>query len=77
MRHDARLRAAARVIFDAVYPTDEFTPVAFEQAEQFEIIHYRRAVEAPQVCFLVVGDGEQLVLIRQMHENASATALRL
>ncbi|MBD3768182.1 MAG: hypothetical protein IE928_09605 [Gammaproteobacteria bacterium] len=63
MHHDVRLRAAARAIFDAVYPTDDFTPVAFDQAERFETIHYRRAVEAAQACFLVVGDGEQLVLI--------------
>lgn len=63
MHHDVRLRAAARAIFDAVYPTDEFTPVPFEQAEQFGTVHYRRALEAAQACFLVVGDGEQLVLI--------------
>ncbi|MFZ5704479.1 MAG: hypothetical protein ACOY5R_04365 [Pseudomonadota bacterium] len=46
MHHDSRLRAAARAVYDAVYPTDELAPVGFEEAERFGTIHYRRAVEA-------------------------------
>ena len=48
MRQDTALRAAARAIYDAVYPTDELAPVGFEDAERFATIHYRRAVQAAQ-----------------------------
>ncbi|MBO9379824.1 hypothetical protein GG804_23930 [Sphingomonas histidinilytica] len=64
MEHDLRLRAAARAVYDAVYPTDELAPVGFEEAEKFGTIHYRRAVEAARACFMVRADqGEQLPLI--------------
>lgn len=46
MQHDVRLRAAARVIFDACYPSDDWSPVGFEEAERCGTIHYRQAVEA-------------------------------
>lgn len=63
MHHDVRLRAAARVIFDAVYPNEGFSPVGFDQAEKYGTVHYRRAVEAAQLSFLVRADaGEQLPL---------------
>ena len=48
MHHDVRLRAAARAIYDACYPTDELAPVGFDDAERYGTIHYRRAVEAAQ-----------------------------
>ena len=48
MQHDLRLRAAARGIYDACFPTDEIAPVGFDDAERFGTIHYRRAVEAAQ-----------------------------
>lgn len=48
MQHDTCLRAAARAIYDACYPTDELAPVGFEEAERYGTIHYRRAVEAAQ-----------------------------
>ncbi len=48
MQLDACLRAAARAIYDACFPTDEVAPVGFEDAERFETIHYRRAVQAAQ-----------------------------
>ena len=53
MEHDLRLRAAARAVYDTVYPTDELAPVGFEEAEKFGTIHYRRAVEAARACFMV------------------------
>jgi hypothetical protein len=34
MQHDVRLRAAARAIFDACYPSDEWSPVGFDEAER-------------------------------------------
>lgn len=63
MHHDSRLRAAARAVYDAVYPTDECAPVGFEQAERFGTIHYRRAVEAAlEVRGLLTHENEQLLL---------------
>ncbi|MGR4892701.1 hypothetical protein ACIPPQ_16845 [Sphingopyxis sp. LARHCG72] len=46
MQHDVRLRAAARAIYDACYPGDEWAPVGFDEAERFRTIHYRQAVGA-------------------------------
>ena len=46
LRHDLRLRTAASVIYDAVYPGAEWAPVSFEEAERRETIHYRQAVAA-------------------------------
>lgn len=46
MEHDLRLRAAARAIYDACYPTEEWSPVGFEEAERFGTIHYRQAIGA-------------------------------
>src|SRR5262249_38236574 len=46
LRHDLRLRAAASVIYDTVYPGNEWTPVSFEEAERRETPHYRQAIEA-------------------------------
>jgi hypothetical protein len=48
MQHDVRLRAAARAIFDACYPSDDWSPVRFAEAERFGTVHYRQAVEAAQ-----------------------------
>ena len=48
MQHDPCLRAAARAIYDAVYPSEEWAPVGFEDAEKYGTEHYRRAVQAAQ-----------------------------
>lgn len=40
------LRDAARTIYDTVYPSEEWTPVPFEDAERLETVHYRNAVAA-------------------------------
>lgn len=48
MQHDLRLRAAAREIYDACFPTENKAPVGFEQAERYGTIHYRRAIAAAQ-----------------------------
>lgn len=64
LRHDLRLRAAASVIYDAVYPGPEWAPVAFEEAERLETVHYRQAVEAALLARPVLTDrAEQLRLI--------------
>lgn len=46
MQHDMALRQTARAIYESVYPSEEWTPVPFDQAERFGTIHYRNAVEA-------------------------------
>lgn len=46
MQHDVRLRAAARAIFDACYPSEDWSPVGFDEAERCQTVHYRQAVEA-------------------------------
>ncbi len=46
MQHDVRLRAAARAIFDACYPSEDWSPVRFEEAERYRTVHYRQAVDA-------------------------------
>lgn len=48
MEHDLRLRAAARAIYDAVYPGEEWSPTTFDEAERYRTIHYRQAVSAAQ-----------------------------
>lgn len=56
MEHDLQLRAAARVIYDACYPSEEWAPVGFEEAERFKTIHYRQAVGAAQQARVVLND---------------------
>ena len=46
MQHDVSLREAVRAIFDACYPSEEWCPVRFEEAERHKTIHYRQAVDA-------------------------------
>jgi len=46
MQHDVRLRAVARAIYDACYPSEDWAPIAFAEAERFGTIHYRQAVDA-------------------------------
>lgn len=46
--HDPALRATARVIYEAVYPTDDWAPTGFAEAERCGTVHYRQAVDAAQ-----------------------------
>ncbi|MHA6724310.1 hypothetical protein [Sphingomonas sp. RS2018] len=63
MEHDLRLRAAARAIYDACYPGDEWAPVGFDEAERCATVHYRQAVGAAQQARAVLAaQGEQLPL---------------
>jgi hypothetical protein len=63
LNHDATLRATSRAIYDTVYPTEEWTPVAFEEAERCGTIHYRQAVDAAIMARTVlVSRGVQLTL---------------
>lgn len=63
MQHDLCLRAAARAIYDAGYPSEEWSPLSFDEAERYRTIHYRQAVGAAhQARAVLAGAGEQLVL---------------
>ncbi|MGY4395126.1 hypothetical protein ACVWZA_000287 [Sphingomonas sp. UYAg733] len=46
MQHDLHLRAAARAIYDACYPSEDWAPTGFDEAERCRTIHYRQAVDA-------------------------------
>ncbi len=46
LQHDVRLRAAARAIYELCYPSEEWAPLNFEEAERCRTIHYRQAVGA-------------------------------
>lgn len=64
MQHDLQLRAAARAIYDACYPTEDWALVGFEEAERFRTIHYRQAVGAAQQAWSVLADrAEQPALL--------------
>lgn len=63
MQHDPQLRAAARAIYDACYPTEDWSEHSFIEAERYATVQYRQAVDgarAARDCF--ASTGEQLVL---------------
>jgi hypothetical protein len=63
MQHDLRLRAAARVIYDNVYPPADAEPFSFDEAERFGTVEYRQAVGAAQDARLVLAaQHKQLIL---------------
>lgn len=64
MQQDPQLRAAARVIYDACYPSEEWAPVGFEEAERYKTVHYRQAVGAAQQARFALADSTtQLALL--------------
>ena len=66
MQHDLQLRAAARAIYENVYPTDEWAPVSFDQAERFGTAEYRQAVGAAQDARSVLTSDEEQLLFSAM-----------
>jgi len=63
MNHDMQLRAAAEAIYHEVYPSDDWSPLPFEDAERYGTIHYRQAVGAAHRAKAVLfGDEVQLLL---------------
>ncbi|GAA3714617.1 hypothetical protein GCM10022268_24170 [Sphingomonas cynarae] len=48
MQHDLQLRAAARALYQNVYPSEEWAPIGFDEAERYGTVHYRQAVGAAQ-----------------------------
>jgi len=64
MEHDLLLRAAARAIYDSCYPSDDWAPFSFDEAERYGTIHYRQAVGAAQHArAALTHDREQPVLL--------------
>ncbi|MFA5965989.1 MAG: hypothetical protein WC804_18385 [Sphingomonas sp.] len=64
MEHDLPLRAAARAIYDACYPSDDWAPFGFDEAERYGTVHYRQAVGAAQhVRAVLASRGEQALLL--------------
>ncbi|MDH7975053.1 hypothetical protein QH494_22955 [Sphingomonas sp. AR_OL41] len=64
MEHDGPLRAAARAIYDACYPSDDWAPFGFDEAERYGTVHYRQAVGAAQHArAALTGPGEQARLL--------------
>lgn len=51
---DDALRTAARGIYNSCYPSDEWTPVGFEEAERYESVHYRQAVDAARIACAIL-----------------------
>ena len=66
MQHDLRLRAAARAIYDNVYPAVDPVPFSFDEAERFGTAEYRQAVGAAQ-------DARSVLAAR--HEQLLFTAI--
>lgn len=63
MEHDRLLRAAARAIYDACYPGDDWSPVGFDEAERYRAVHYRQSVDAAlRARAVLAARGEQLML---------------
>jgi hypothetical protein len=63
VQHDPLLRASARAIYDACYPSDDWTPIDFDEAERVRTVHYRQAVDAARrTRGIFAAKGEQLRL---------------
>jgi hypothetical protein len=63
VQHDPALRSAARVIYEEVYPSEEWAPTNFDDAERLRTVHYRQAVGAAmRARSLLAANGSQLLL---------------
>lgn len=63
LQHDAILREAARAIYDEVYPSDEWAPYSFDEAERYTTVQYRQAIGAAQQArSILAAPGVQLPL---------------
>jgi hypothetical protein len=63
MQHDLRLRAAARAIYDNVYPSADPAPFSFDEAERFGTVEYRQAVGAAQDARSVLAARHEQLLL--------------
>jgi hypothetical protein len=74
MEHNLQLRAAARAIYDACYPSKEWAPVGFDEAERFRTVHYRQAVGAAQQARVALTHGSLDPFVPADTVQASARA---
>lgn len=51
------LRDTARAIYDTVYPSEEWTPVGFDEAERHDTVHYRNALSAARMASMLLSDS--------------------
>ncbi len=58
MQHDMLLRAAARIIYETCYPSEDWGPVGFDEAERTRTVHYRQAVDAALRARTIFGSGD-------------------
>jgi len=63
MQQDLRLRAAARAIYDNVYPAVHPAPFSFDEAERFGTVQYRQAVGAAQDAWSVLAVQHDQLLV--------------
>jgi hypothetical protein len=70
MHRDVRLRAATRTIYDACYPSEEWTSVGFDEAERCGTVHYRQAVAAAQQARCVMPMQASNCLCSHRHDKA-------
>lgn len=59
LAHDAALRATARAIYDTVYPSEEWAPVGFDEAERCRTVHYRQAVDAAHQARITLVEAQE------------------
>lgn len=63
MQHDLRLRAAARAIYEQCYPSDDWAPWSFDEAERYGTVHYRQAIGAAQSARSVLTSPDQQLVL--------------
>ncbi len=67
MQHDMQVRTLAKVIYDEVYPSDEWDAFTFEEGERYGTVHYRQAVGAAQKAkSLLLNSDAQMCFIKAM-----------
>ena len=78
MKHDPALRAAAQAVYESCYPSEEWAPVPFKEAERFGTVHYRQAVEAALRvrANLTAESNRQMVLLKLGLEPAARRRTR-
>ena len=55
--HALPLRDAVRAIYEAVYPSEEWSPLGFEEAEKHDTVHYRNALTAARSASMLLSDS--------------------
>jgi hypothetical protein len=51
------IREATKAIYDTVYPSEDWTPLGFEEAERHDTVHYRNALSAARSASMFLSDS--------------------